>query len=396
MTTKELREKKGSLIHSMEDIKTQASLENRLLNEDESKRFDLLDNDMEKINAEIRRYEKLEAEAVAVAPDNTTDADKYTRAFEDYVRFGKGSDNLNKGMSEFRTSQSGQNTSTTTGGYLIPTYMGDKVIKALYQFSPIRNWATVYTTAGAGDIKFPTIDDTSNKGRILAEETQATQTLLAFGQKTLGANLFHSDIVPVSYQLLEDAAFNIEQLVVEMLAARVARGEDYYYILGNGSGQPHGVEHAVTTEGAYFAKSAITRLTILDLIHSIDAAYRQSPKCAFLFNDSTLKVIKKLSVSSTDDRSLWQPSLTAGAPDTIEGFQYFINPNVDAFGTHDNKPIFFGDWSQFYIRDVHGFQMQVFNERFADFLQRGFQLWHRTDSELMNTSAIKYGVCAAT
>lgn len=396
MKTKELREKKGSLIHQMEDLKKQADLQKRLMTEDEGRQFDSFDTEMEAVNAEIRRAEKLEAEATTDTPDTTTDADKYTRAFEDYVRFGKRSDNLSKGMSEFRTTQSGQNTTTTTGGYLIPTFMGDKVIKALYQFSPIRNWATVYTTAGAGDIKFPTIDDTSNKGRILAEETQATQTLLTFGQKTLGANMFHSDIVPVSYQLLEDAAFSIEQLVVEMLAARVARGEDYYFILGNGTGQPHGVEHAVTTEGAYFAKSAITRLTILDLIHSIDPMYRQSPKCAFLFNDSTLKVIKKLSISSYDDRSLWQPSLVAGTPDTIEGFQYFINPNVDAFGTHDNKPVFFGDWSQFYIRDVHGFQMQVFNERYADFLQRGFQLWHRTDSELMNTSAIKYGVCAAT
>ena len=381
----------------MEDIKNQAALENRLLNDEESKRFDLLDDDMEKINAEIRRYEKLEAEASKVVPDNLENQDeKYSRAFERLVRSGERTEALSPGAKDFRGTQSGQNTTSTTGGYLVPTLLGDKVIKRLFTLSPIRNWATVFTTAGGGTINFPTIDDTSNKGRILAEETQATQTLLTFGQKSLGAFLFHSDIVPVSIQLLQDSAFSIEQLIVEMLGDRVARGEDYYYILGNGTTEPNGIETAATTQGAYMAKSAITRLTILDLIHSIGIAYRQSPKCAFAFADSTLKVIKKLAISSTDDRSLWQPSLIAGTPDTIEGFPYFINDNIDAFGTAGNKPMYFGDWSHFYIRDVQGVMMTVFNERYMDFMQRGFQLWHRSDSELMNTNAIKHAVCAAT
>lgn len=396
MTTKELLERKGRLIHEMEDIKKQAADEKRMMNADESTRFDALDTEMEQVNAEIARYQKLETEARNV--DHTgahqfDEAATYTRAFEDLIRFGKRSEITDK---HFRTTQSGQNTTTTTGGYLVPTLMGDQVVKRLFTISPIRNWATVWTTTHGQSINFPTIDDTSNKGRILAEETQATQTLLTFGQKTLGAFMFHSDIVPVSYQLLQDSAFSIEQLITEMLADRVARGEDYYFILGNGTTEPNGIETAATTQGSYMAKTAVTRLTILDLIHSIGAAYRQSPKCAFAFADSTLKVVKKLAISSSDDRSLWQPSLIVGQPDTIEGYPYFINDNIDAFGTAGNKPMFFGDWSQFYIRDVAGVQLQVFNERYADFMQRGFQLWHRTDSELMNTNAIKHAVCAST
>jgi len=149
MTTKELREKKGSLIHQMEDIKNQAALENRLLNDEESKRFDLLDDDMEKINAEIRRYEKLEAEAAIIDPDKSENQDeKYSRAFERLVRSGERTDALSPGAKDFRGTQSGQNTTSTTGGYLVPTLLGDKVIKRLFTLSPIRNWATVFTTAG--------------------------------------------------------------------------------------------------------------------------------------------------------------------------------------------------------------------------------------------------------
>ena len=394
MTTKELREKKGRLIYQMEDIKMQASEQKRMMSEEEAAKFDALDNEMEAINAEIRRYEKLESEAIPAEGETTDQREaKHTKAFEKLIKYGERSEDLKHG---FRTTQSGQNTTTTTGGYLVPTLMGDKVVKSLDTISQIRQWATVYTTANGDTMNFPTVSDTSNKGRILAEETQATQTLLTFGQKALEAYLFHSDIVPVSIQLLQDSAFNVEQLITGMLAERVARGEDYYFILGNGTGQPNGIETAASTQGAYFAKSAITRSVILDLIHSIDPAYRMSPKCAFAFNDATLKVVKKLDVGTADNRPMWQPSMVVGQPDTIDGYPYFINQNIDSFGTAGNKPMFFGDWSQFYIRDVQGFQLTVFNERYMDFMQRGFQLWHRTDCELMNTAAIKHAVCAAT
>lgn len=391
---KELYEKKGSLLSQMKELQERAASEKRLMNDDENRQWDAWDREFTATSEEIRKMEFLQQQSMPADPEDETQTEKrYSEAFERLIRTGERSETLQKG---FRTTQSGQNTTSTTGGYLVPTLMGDKVIKRLFEISPIRNFATVYTTSGGGDINFPTVDDTSNKGRILAEETQATQTLLTFGQKTLGAYLFHSDIVPVSIQLLQDSAFNIEQLITELLADRVARGEDYYYIQGNNTGQPNGIENAATTQGAYMAKTAVTRLTILDLIHSIGASYRQSPKCAFAFADSTLKVIKKLAIGSADDRSMWQPALVQGSPDTIEGYPYFINDNIDAFGTAGNKPMYFGDWSQFYIRDVQGFQLQVFIERYADYMQRGFQLWHRSDSELMNVNAIKHAVCAAT
>lgn len=395
---KELREKKGSVWSKMKELSDQAAADNgRLMNDDENRQFDAWDKELEQINAEIVRMEKLSDDSITVeAKETETPEKRYSSAFERLVRSGERTEDLRFGATDFRTTQSGQNLTSSTGGYLVPTDLGNKVIKRLFTLSQIRNWATVLTTASGNTINFPTLDDTSNKGRILAEETQATQTLLTFGQKTLGSFLFHSDIVPVSIQLLQDSAFNIEQIIVEMLGDRVARGEDYYFILGNGTTEPNGIETAATTQGAYMAKTAVTRLTVLDLIHSIGQAYRQSPKCAFAMADSTLKVIKKLSISSTDDRSMWQPSLQSGFPDTIEGFPYFINDNIDAFGTAGNKPMYFGDWSHFYIRDVQGIQMSVFNERYMDFLQRGFQMWHRTDSELMNVNAIKHAICAAT
>jgi HK97 family phage major capsid protein len=394
MTTKELREKKGSLIHQMEDLKKRADLEKRMMTDDEGRQFDAYDKEMEAVNAEIRRAERLENEAVPTDPESRESHDKkYSEAFMNKIRFNRDSEILSK---EFRTSQSGLNTTAATGGYLIPQGFGGEIIKQMYTLSPILNWVTVKNTASGNAIPYPTNDDTANKGHYLAEETQAAQTLTSYGQKTLNAWTLVSDIVPVSFQVLEDSAFDLQQEILNLCTERIARGIDYALILGGGTTDPNGIETAATTQGAYMAKSAITRTTILDLIHSINAGYRMSPKCAFAFADSTLKVIKKLSISSSDDRSLWQPSLIAGQPDTIDGYKYFINDNIDAFGAAGRKPMFFGDWSQYYFRQVGGFHLQIFNERYADFLQRGFMMWTRNDGELMNTSAIKHAICAAT
>jgi HK97 family phage major capsid protein len=394
MTTKELREKKGRLIHSMEDLKKQADLEKRLMSEDEARQFDAFDTEMEAVNAEIRRAERLENEAVPTEPEAREANDKkYSEAFMNYVRYGKRSPDLEK---QYRTTQSGQNTTAATGGYLIPQGFGGEIIKSILTISEMLNWVTLKNTDSGNAIPYPTNNDTANKGHYLTEETQAAQTLTSYGQKTLNAWTLVSDIVPVSFQVLEDSAFNLQDEVLSLCTDRLARGIDYALILGNGSSEPNGIETAATTQGAYFAKSAITRLTLLDLLHSVNNGYRKSPKCAFAFSDSTLKVIKKLATGTADDRSMWQPSMIAGQPDTIEGYPYFINDNIDAFGTAGNKPMYFGDWSKYYFRQVGGFHLQVFNERYADFLQRAFMMWTRNDGELMDTAAIKHAVCAAT
>ena len=126
----------------------------------------------------------------------------------------------------------------------------------------------------------------------------------------------------------------------------------------------------------------------MDLIHSVDPAYRRSPQAAFMMNDATLAAIKKLSIGSGDDRPLWVPSMRDGAPDTIEGFRYAINPDMANLGTA-TKPIAFGDWSKYIIRTVGTQTLLRLNERYADSLTTGFLLYGRFDGKLLNTSAIK-------
>jgi len=176
-------------------------------------------------------------------------------------------------------------------------------------------------------------------------------------------------------------------VLAEMMGERQARALNAAFTTGDGSGKPTGfVTDASTGENA--AATALTRDNLLDLMHSVDPLYQRSANAAYMFNDSTLAYIKKLSIGSADDRPLWVPSMREGAPDTIEGKPYVINQDMADIGT-TNKSVAFGDWSKYIIRRVAQGGMKRLNERYADSLTIGFILWGRYDGKLINTSAIK-------
>lgn len=383
----------GELRAQALSISQNAEAEKRAITKEESDQIDKIINDEHLYEKELRALQLAESKVVSVEAPAAEDQEKrYTEAFLRYIRFGERSDILE----QKRTTQSGLNTTAATGGYTIPTTLGDMIIKSVINQSDMLNYVTIKNTTSGNPMTYPTRDDTSNKGRWLAEETQATQTLVTYGSKTLNAWTLVSDMIPVSFQVLQDSGFDFSAEVGAIAAERIARGIDYALIQGNGTSEPNGLEAAATTQGAYFAKTAITRLVILDLIHSINRAYRDPQKCKFVMADATLKMIKKLAISSSDDRSLWQPDLSKPEAGTIEGYGYVINDNVDIFGTAGNKPMYFGDLSQYYFRMVGGVQLMVLNERYADFLQKGFMAYMRADGELMNVAAVKHAVCAAT
>src|SRR3546814_3150403 len=64
------------------------------------------------------------------------------------------------------------------------------------------------------------------------------------------------------------------------------------------------------------AVAAFTFDELMDLVHSIDPAYRAASTCRFMFNDSTLLSMRKL--KDGDGNYLWQPADgRTGAPATV-------------------------------------------------------------------------------
>src|SRR4029077_12641626 len=129
-----------------------------------------------------------------------------------------------------------------------------------------------------------------------------------------------------------------------------------------------------STTGLPTSGASVGADVLIDLFHSVIPQYRA--RGSFLMNDSTIKVVRKL--KDTTGQYIWQPALVAGQPDTILGRPVYADPNMAAFGT-STKPIAFGDFSGYFVRDVTPLRF----ERSDDFAFGNdlisFRVLYRTD-----------------
>jgi HK97 family phage major capsid protein len=205
-------------------------------------------------------------------------------------------------------------------------------------------------------------------------------------------------MVKLSIQLLEDSAFDLETWLANKLGIRLARATNAHYTVGTGTAQPKGVVTAATSGkvGLVGQTTSVIYDDIMDMVHAVDPAYRAGAQ--WMFHDTTLKALKK--IKDTQGRPLWLPTLSglaSATPDSLAGYPYVINQDMPVMAANA-KSILFGDFANFYIRDVQDVKVMRLDERFADFLQVAFLAFQRTDANLIDagTHPIAYYANSAT
>lgn len=276
-----------------------------------------------------------------------------------------------------------------TGGYTIPKGFVANLEMALLQFGGVRQVANVFRTESGNDLSWPTANDTGNSGELLTENTETAYLDATFGVVTFYAYKFGSKLVKVPSELLQDSAFDIAAVLGQMMGERIGRIEASYFTTGTGSSQPHGIVTASTAGKTTASASAITAEEILDLVHSVDPAYRMQG-CGFMFHDNILLALRKL--KDGEGRYLWQAGMVAGEPDTLWGYPIYINQSMASSITNNAKTMLFGQLNKFAVRDVQSIRIRRLVERFAEYDQEGFVAFTRTDSRLLDagTHPIKH------
>ncbi len=404
-TTQQLREQRANRWENMKAIidKPELSVEDRAA-------YDALEAEVETLTADIERAERFEAREKAmsavdrrgvVAPSNALErveeeerpAEKYVNAFGSYLRGG----HMNLGREEreilasagapsadFRNALSVGTSSA--GGYLVPPGWRDEFIIQMKAYGAVQDVAQVIRTDGGQSIQWPTMNDTTNVGRLLSENTQMTETDVVVGTASLTAYMYSSDLTRVSYQLANDAAFDVGALVRAAHAERIGRITNQHFTTGTGTNQPLGIVTGATSGVTAAATGAITADELIDLTHSIDPAYRTA-NARFMLSDAALKGLRKL--KDSNGMYLWQPNVQAGAASTLFGYGYVINQDMAAPAT-GVKSVLFGDFAAGYvIRIVQDLMTMTLTERYADYLQIGHSSFMRAGGTVQNASAYK-------
>jgi HK97 family phage major capsid protein len=274
----------------------------------------------------------------------------------------------------------------SAGGYTVPTDLMRTIYTALALEGGVRAVARILTTSSGNNLDIPMNDDTSNVATLVAEgASQGTAPDLAFSKATLSAYKYTSGIATVSRELLQDSAFSFDEFLEQQMVHRFARGTNLAYSLGTGSAQPQGYISAVSggVTGATGEATSIKYTSLVNLEHSVAVPYRRNAK--WLMSDAAFKSIKAL--VDGQNRPLWLPNITVGAPDSILGYPVEINADAPAPGANVKGSVCFGDFSNFFVRDVLDLNFQVLQELYAASGQIGIVGIMRTDSRLVSLGA---------
>ena len=379
---KALKEKRASIYTSIDELRQ--ATDGREMTAEEQQRWDTMLSDYDKADKAVEAEERFmdiqrkQAEQEVAGRDSLlgqTVGEEYRRAFGDYLLNGaSGISSESRATIEQRAGIAG-----LSGGLIIPNTLASEIEVALKAYGGMFEAATILNTSHGGDLILPTVNDTSAKATIVSEYDQSTKRAPSFGSVVLKAYTYRTPIIPVSQELIQDSAFDLDALLSRLLADSFSRGVNEDLTTGSGTGKPTGIVTAATACTTQAAAASIKLDDIIDLIKSVNSAYARNGK--FMFNRNTLWELAK--IKDQTGRYIWQDSTREGTPATLFGKQYVLNDDMADIGA-GNASVLFGDLTKYNIRLVQSFRVIRLNELLAEYLSIGLFGFARVDGNLLD------------
>jgi HK97 family phage major capsid protein len=430
-----LREQRSALAKDMRDLLDK--FPGKLWTKEQSTVYDAKVDDIGQIDAEIGRIQK----QADIDADNALDAmiadvGKAQRRFDANSPRGIYHTFLREGMGGFSAEQQLviRNTMSTTtgsqGGFTVPSLIANQLYDAMKAFGAMRATSEVLKTSDGKPLSYPTSDGTAEIGEIVAQNAAATAADTTFGTASLNVFKFGSKIFAVPIELLQDSVLDMETFVQNRLSQRLGRIGNQKFTIGAGTTEPDGIVPKASSGKVGTTGQTLTIIydDVVDLVHSVDPAYRNYG-AAFMTNDSLLKVLRK--IKDTAGRPIWTPSYDGGirsglnissTPNTgdqgtgagngeggyskgqmgatifdyLLGYPVWVNNDIVVPGANA-KTMIFGGLNYYKIRDAMEVQMFRFTDSvYTSVGQVAFLAWCRMGGNLMDANAVKYYQHSAT
>ena len=356
---------------------------------EDSKRCELILKHAEILDSVRGGKEAMRNSQLAVAERKAgLDAASHQLAFADFLRFGIGrmSQSYRDILQKFYRAQA--LGTGAAGGYLVPDSFSDQVEEALKSFSAVRRIASVRRTPDGRDFGYPTVNDVTQIGELLAENAVSAEQDATFAQLVFKSYKYSSKLIQVSVELLEDSKPDLEAVLASLFARRIGVLQNLHYTSGNGTGLPLGFLASATVgkTGAAGQLTSILWDDLIDLLHSVDPLYRVGDSVVWMMNDATLKALRKVKDSAGQPLVTQQPDTR----DTILGYRVIVNQDMPVMAA-SAKSIAFGDFSRYVVRDSCEFAVVRLSELFATQRQVGFIAFMRSDGRMLDagTNPIK-------
>jgi HK97 family phage major capsid protein len=378
--------------HEAKHILDTAGAENRDLTGEEQEKYDRISADLdtraqviEQLKADEERAARLDAVAAEIRTDEApAGEDEDAEAIRKLARGEIRSFDFQK-----------RDILTSSTGSPVPTSFYEQVILRARLVGPMLDVPTVLNTAGGENLQIPSLGTYSTSGTVTAQGANFSVSDPAFNSfTTLGAYKY-GFIIQLSRELIEDAGVDITAFLAEQIGNGLGFNVQSALTTGSGSSQPTGIVTAAGSgiTGGTGVSGAFTADNLIDLHYSLDGAARLLPGVGFMANGASIGAMRKL--KDTAGNYVFSPALDANNNDLLLGRPVYENPHMASAGT-GAKSVICGHMPSFFVRTVGGIRI----DRSDDFAFNAdlvtFRASMRCDSNLPQTSHIKYFAGAAS
>lgn len=369
-TIKTLTEQRNDKVTELQAIVNKAKLETRAMTEEEKTQFETLEKEITEIDDTIAaetRARGLEIIEEVKNEKKDTKAELEERAFENYIR----------GVVEERADKK---LTAGDNGAVIPSSIANKIIKKVYDMSPIYQLATRYNVGGTLNIPYY---DESAQSISMAYATEFTELESNSGKfASIELKGFLAGVLTkVSKSLINNSQFAIVPFVVNAMAESIHRWVEGELLKGttNKVAGLSTVTQAITSASS----TAITADELIDLQESIPDVY-QGP-AIWIMNKSTRTAIRKL--KDGQGNYLLNKDVTAKWGYTLLGKDVYTSDNMSAMEAGETA-IYYGDMSGLAVKLSEDINIEVLREKYATQHAIGVVGWIELDSKVENAQKI--------
>lgn len=378
---KELNERKNDLITRAEETLNKAKEEKRELTEAEAEELAEIRDNVRRIMKTLElkgEFDKMEGKALEkeglpkdeakteIEIEKEERALNEEKAFADYIR-------------GVVTNERATNMTLTDNGAVIPTTIANRIIRKVYDISPILQRSTKYNVKGT--LELPYYDESTQAITVaFAQEFQELESNIGKLDSITLTGYLAGALSLVSRSLINNSQFDIVAFVVDVMAYDISRFiED---VLLNGKGSVTGLSDLTNVKTTASA-TAITADELILAQGKVKDVYQNN--AIWIMSPATRDAIRSL--KDEMGRYLLQDDISLPFGKSLLGKPIYVSDNMPEM-TAGKNAIYYGDMSGLATKFAEELSIQVLREKYATMHAVGVVGWIEFDSKVENAQKI--------
>lgn len=377
---KGLKEKKNDLITRAEEVLNKAKEETRELTDAEAQELAEIRDNVRRIMKTLElkgEFDKMEGAALEkeglpkdeVKQDETRALEE-EKAFESYIR-------------GLVTNERAANLTpaVTSGGVLIPTTIANRIIKKVYDMSPILERSTKYNVKGK--LELPYYDESTQSITVAwATEFQELESNVGkFTNITLTGYLAGA-LSLISRSLINNAQFDIVAFIVDRMAYDIHRFIENALL--NGSGSVTGLS-TVTNVVTAASSTEIAADELIEVQGKVKDVFQGN--AIWIMNEETRTQIRKLKSETGSYLMTEVYDIASPFKNMLLGKPVYVSDNMPTMEAGATA-IYYGDMTGLATKFSEDINIEVLREKYATQHAIGVVGWLEFDSKIEDPQKI--------